>query len=329
MTDTPLNRWSILKGVQMPLAVTVLFSLLLFALALAAYAALSTKTEPLSQAAAANGIDHFAQTRIEGKAAIVVDIMTGKTLYEKNADAQLPLASLAKVALALVIAETLPLDSKVTIPHYIGAGASPEHLSKGEEWLVRDVMDFTLVTSSNSGAEFLARLADPALRDRFPEAPKGNATLVRMNNLAKELGLSQTFFLNVNGLDLSTTQSGAYGSARDMASLFAYAASSDPSLFAGTTRRGVLLTGPDGVEKTVFNTNVAQGTIPGLIMGKTGITDLAGGNLAVVFDVSISHPVVAVVLGSSENGRFDDVQKLSAGARRAVAESPINKTRSL
>jgi D-alanyl-D-alanine carboxypeptidase len=53
-------------------------------------------------------------------------------------------------------------------------------------------------------------------------------------------------------------------------------------------------------------------------MGKTGFTDLAGGNLAIVFDVGLAHPVVAVVLGSSEEGRFSDMQKLVDRARRFV-----------
>jgi D-alanyl-D-alanine carboxypeptidase len=47
-----------------------------------------------------------------------------------------------------------------------------------------------------------------------------------------------------------------------------------------------------------------------LLGSKTGLTDLAGGNLAVVFDAGFDHPVGVVVLGSSEKGRFEDVEKL-------------------
>jgi D-alanyl-D-alanine carboxypeptidase len=47
-----------------------------------------------------------------------------------------------------------------------------------------------------------------------------------------------------------------------------------------------------------------------LVGGKTGLTDLAGGNLAVIFDIAPNHPVAAVVLGSSEKSRFDDIEKL-------------------
>ncbi len=275
---------------------------------------------PQSQTAAAPApFDPFANVQLEGKAAIVIDIPTGKTLYEKNPDVPLPLASLTKAALALVVAEALPLNSIITVPYYVAGSSGDEHLSKGERWRVQDVIDFMLVTSSNTGAEFLAESAENVIRERYPQFLSGEAALSRMNALVKELGLQYTYFLNVSGLDISTTQAGSYGSARDMATLFAYAASAEPSLFSGTAQNGILLTDAYGNGRvSASNTNNAQGAIAGLIMGKTGLTDLAGGNLAVVFDVGLAHPVVAVVLGSTENARFADMQKLVAAARKAV-----------
>ena len=51
-------------------------------------------------------LQHFIKIlKARGKAGIVIDIPTGRTLYEKNADVPLPLASLTKAALALVVAE--------------------------------------------------------------------------------------------------------------------------------------------------------------------------------------------------------------------------------
>jgi D-alanyl-D-alanine carboxypeptidase len=50
--------------------------------------------------------------------------------------------------------------------------------------------------------------------------------------------------------------------------------------------------------------------IPSLIASKTGFTDLAGGNLAVIFDAGFEYPIIVVVLGSSQTGRFTDVEKL-------------------
>ena len=44
---------------------------------------------------------------------------------------------------------------------------------------------------------------------------------------------------------------------------------------------------------------------------KTGFTNLAGGNLAIIFDAGFMHPMTIVVLGSSAEGRFSDVVKLA------------------
>lgn len=271
-------------------------------------------------AAAAGAYDAFADMSLQAKAAIVIDIKTGKTLFARNPNAQLPLASLTKVPLALTVAEVLGSNDVLTIPRDTAPKGSAERLAAGEKWRVQDIIDFTLVASSNGGAEILAEAADKTLHERYPQSPEDSATLWRMNDLARSLGLSRTYFLNVHGLDLSMSLAGAYGSAHDMAALFAYAASANPSLFSGTARNDMLLTSTDGASQTsAFNTNEAQGAIPGLIMGKTGFTDLAGGNLAVVFDIGIAHPVVAVVLGSTRDERFEDMQKLVAAARSSVA----------
>ena len=62
------------------------------------------------------------------------------------------------------------------------------------------------------------------------------------------------------------------------------------------------------------NTDELVNEIPGLIAGKTGYSDLAGGNLAVIFDAGFDHPLAVVVLGSTSEGRFNDVKQLVAAA---------------
>jgi D-alanyl-D-alanine carboxypeptidase len=66
----------------------------------------------------------------------------------------------------------------------------------------------------------------------------------------------------------------------------------------------------DQIKHQASNTDILTHTIPGLIAGKTGYSDLAGGNLTIVFDAGIQHPVVVAVLGSTYEGRFDDVNAL-------------------
>ena len=260
----------------------------------------------------------YEHISLAAKSAMVIDITDDRPLFQLNPDAQWPLASLTKVPLALVVANAIPADSVVTIPFDTGWNSHVKgSLQSGQRWRLQNVIDFTLVASSNDGADILADLADPVLKQRYPFAPSPGTTVWRMNDLAASLGLSRTYFLNDNGLDLSTTQSGAYGSARDVAALFAYAASTTPQTFEATRKTQFTVTSEDGAQVTVSNTDDALPDLPDLILGKTGYTDLAGGNLAVVFRVE-NHLICIVVLGSSYDGRFDDVRKLAEATRQAL-----------
>lgn len=272
-------------------------------------------------AAAANTLPNpFTDVTLQAESAYVLDLTDGHVLYSQNPDVQLPLASITKVAMALAVSEVLSPDSIITIPYDTAPPGSAERLAKGERWKVQDVLNFTLIASSNGGADILSSAAEESIRARYPQAAKGSATLWRMNDIAHNLGLTSTYFLNDNGLDISLTQAGAYGSARDIAKMMAYAATSSFQTFAGTARDGLLLTSVGGAQTSAFNTNQALGSIPGLVMGKTGFTDLAGGNLAIVFEVGPAHPVVAVVLHSTEAGRFEDMKKLVQATVQTISE---------
>ncbi len=149
---------------------------------------------------------------------------------------------------------------------------------------ISKLINTTLMQSSNEAASALALMDSNFIN--------------LMNQKAKELNLNQTYFLNGTGLDISKNLSGGYGSAKDIAKLLIYAVANNPHLFEATT-----------INSTV-NTNPYATTTTELIASKTGFTDLAGGNLAVVFDAGLDHPIIAVVLGSSKEGRFKDIQKL-------------------
>lgn len=316
------------ENVQNPIALNwrllSFFGLLLAAGFLFSYVYLlqASEKKAAAQAAAVSAATEsaFAGINLQARSAYVADLRDQRVLFERNADAQLPLASLTKVALVIVASESLSPDSVVNIPMHTTPDGAPARLGAGESWSVKDLINFTLITSSNEGADVLAKLADESIAARYPAAPHGSAALWRMNELAKELGLVHTYFINVTGLDESSTQAGSYGSARDYAKLIAYAAENELPLFAGTTRNDMLLIDENGNTTDAVNTNEALGEIPGLIMGKTGFTDLAGGNLAVVFDIGLAHPVVAVVLGSTREGRFSDMRTLVSSSREAVMQ---------
>ncbi len=297
----------------------------LVGLGLAAFFMVFTYMDGLTPAATQTAAAASAPTAYDGlsiaaKSAIVVELNTGRVLFEKNADEQLPLASLTKVPLALAVSEVLAPEMIIEISYNTGFTEGGQRLLKGEKWQVRDVLHYALVASSNESAQILAEYAEADLGKLYASSTPGSVALWRMNDLAKSLGLSRTYFLNVSGLDVDESQSGAYGTAREVAKLFAYAATVHSEIFDGTTRGGLLLTDTAGQTTTAFNTNQALGHIPGLIMGKTGFTDLAGGNLGIVFDVGLSQPVVAIVLGSTIDGRFTDMRALVDRTLSAIAE---------
>jgi serine-type D-Ala-D-Ala carboxypeptidase (penicillin-binding protein 5/6) len=251
----------------------------------------------------------FYDVSITARSAIVYDANSGEIIYSKNADAQLPLASLTKLMLALVSIQYLPKNHIITITAESLRTEGDTGLKIGEKWDINDLIDATLIPSSNDGAQALAlAMGEGSIRQ----------AIYMMNKTARELDLKHTYFINPTGLDESSSMAGAYGSARDIARLLAYIVAEEPSLLDGTAHDGKLLTSINGVELETNNTNEVLGEIPGLIGGKTGYTDLAGGNLAVAFDAGIGRPIIIVVLGSTQEKRFDDVRTLVRSMRNSL-----------
>lgn len=253
--------------------------------------------------------DPFQNITLEAEAAYVLDVPTGRVLFGRNEESQLPLASLTKVMTALVASE-MPDD---TVIAYGG----------GQKWNLKELLDYTLMVSSNGGASAIAGAAEGALFDMKQKEAGLTGTDVfvqKMNEEANVLHLSQTFYLNPNGLDIDNTLSGAYGSAKDMALLFAHILKTNPALMEATTYNSLHFNSLDGVSHSALNTNIVAQTIPGLLASKTGYTDLAGGNLVIAFDAGPAHPIIVAVLGSSQNGRFTDVEKLVAASITKIGQ---------
>ena len=181
-----------------------------------------------------------------------------------------------------------------------------------ERWSAKDLFDFTLMVSSNDGATALASVAGGAklIREGSVGDTAESSFVDEMNSIAKNIGLKQTYFVNETGLDPTTTLSGGYGSARDTSKLLEYIILHEPHLIEATVYPTLGFTSTSNYEHVATNTNEIVGSIPGLIASKTGFTDLAGGNLVIAFDAGIDRPIIVSVLGSSKDGRFEDVEKL-------------------
>lgn len=267
-----------------------------------------------------NQTDIFEQISLQAKAAYVYDTRDGNVLYSKNGELQFPLASLTKIMTALVAAEGVSANSTLSINKRILLPEGDSGFRVGEKWSIKNMIDMTLVASSNDGARALASIGSFPDSDGDADANTQMRFVEMMNKKARELGLAQTYFLNESGLDENISASGAYGSARDIAALLSYVIHTHPDLMDATVYRSISVSSSDAVH-TVYNTNKALDKIPGIIASKTGFTDLAGGNLAIAFEAGPLRSIIIVVLGSTEEGRFDDVAVLVNAAIAAVAKS--------
>ena len=190
-------------------------------------------------------------------------------------------------------------------------------LSAGEAFDRLALSDLTLMSSSNDGAYALAYAAGGVLSTDDP----ANAFVQAMNIRASEIGLTGTYYLNPTGLDLTLSEGGAYGSARDMAFLMEYIITKAPTILSYTKDPERNIYSEAGVAHDTENTNYFVNDIPGLIGSKTGFTDLAGGNLVVAFEAGLNRPIIVVVLGSTRQDRFTDVMTLVEEAKKYISNS--------
>lgn len=261
--------------------------------------------QPQSSVAAATSTapNAFAQVSIEAKSAIVYDIATGQTLYAKNSDAQLPLASLTKLLTVYAALAELSPNTPIEIPPEATRLELPRALNAGQTFSLSDLARLTLTGSLNDGAAAIASAT--AIR-------KNTSQDIMLASAAGALELSQTYAVNGSGLDESSAISGGYGSAYDLARLSGALVRKAPLVAHATTESSARAVSQGGTSIVVKNTDPLVGTIPRLLLSKTGFTDLAGGNLALVFDAGIDHPIAIIVLGSSKDARFTDGTSLVA-----------------
>ncbi len=231
-------------------------------------------------------------------AAFVVSLNNDRVLYEKHPDKQLPLASITKLMTAKVAEDQseggITSVRKMPDPTYGDA-----KLAEGDQWQTENLIAYTLVTSSNDGAHSLSTGTNS--RVSFVDS---------MNKLASVIGLTNTKFYNETGLDNELQDvPGSRGSAKDISMLLSYLVKTDLSLYEKTKYNTAYVQSPAGLT-AAKNTNEVASQIVGLLVSKTGYTDLAGGNLAIVADMGLNEPTAFVVLHSSKESRFDDVLNL-------------------
>ncbi|OHA88985.1 MAG: hypothetical protein A3C70_00545 [Candidatus Zambryskibacteria bacterium RIFCSPHIGHO2_02_FULL_43_14] len=261
----------------------------------------------------------FPTVIIRAKAVYIYDIRTKTVLFAKNENTRLPLASLAKVMSALVAEDLSPLYSTITVSEEALQAEGDSGFYKDEKWSLKDILDFSLITSSNDGMRAVALSLGALSKAEISPKEIINDFVGEINRKAGVLGLKNTYFWNETGLDESDVKGGAYGTARDISLLLEYILTHHPALLAATKEATTRFQSLDNRLHMATNTNDLIAEIPGLLISKTGFTDIAGGNLTIVFDPELGRPIIISILGSTEEGRFEDVRILIAAVMEYIS----------
>jgi len=204
----------------------------------------------------------------KAKSAILVDLDSGKTLYQLDAHGRHAPASLTKIVTALVALDHLRLEQTVTVPVSINQlpwDSTRMGLRAGERLTVRELLYGLFLNSGNDAAITLSEAAMPRV-----------TFIALMNARAAGLGMTDTHFVNPIGLD----DPGHYTSAADLArasgelirwfpEVAAMSATPSLTLPATATHHAYAL----------YNLNELVRKYPGATGLKTGWTGHAGGCL--------------------------------------------------
>ena len=194
---------------------------------------------------------------VSAEKALLLDGITGRVLYEKNADTQSLIASTTKIMTALIVCEQCNVLDRMRIPREaVGIEGSSMYLQEGEVLTIQELLYGLMLSSGNDAAVALAIYCGGTV--------EGFAEL--MNDKARTLGLRNTHFENPNGLDAP----GHFSTARDLAKLASYAM--ENPIFCKTVSAKTVTVG----NRSLRNHNKLLWQVEGAEGVKTGFTKAAG-----------------------------------------------------
>lgn len=242
---------------------------------------------------------------LKAKSAILIDQNTGEILYKLNENERRPMASMTKVMSLLLIMEQidnggLKYEDEVVISDVASAmGGSQIFLQPGDKYTVRELLKAVAMASANDAVTALAEKISGS-KEAFIE---------KMNTRASELGLKNTHFVNVHGLD----DDNHYTSAYDMA-IMAKELLKHEDIINFTSVYEEYLKRPDGSQIWLVNTNKLVRFYDGVDGLKTGYTSNAGYCLTSTAKKN-NLRLIGVVMGedSIENRSQDTVKLLNYG----------------
>lgn len=215
-----------------------------------------------------------------------------KTLFSKNSDTSLPIASLTKLMSAIVVLDH-PISYNFTDTMTLSKNADrrdavQNDVKAGDTLTIEEYFQIMLIESSNKAA---SAFAERVGEQRFVDL---------MNQKAKDIGLQNTSFVEPTGLS-----DGNVSTARDLARLAEYILKNYPKI-VDTSRIEQIALPNFG---TISNTNQLLGEVPQIIGGKTGFTtDAKGCLLLEINNPQANDYLIYVILGSDD--RFSEMKNI-------------------
>ena len=200
------------------------------------------------------------------KSAVLLEPTTNTIIYDLNKDERLAPASMTKLMTLLLIMEAIDsnkisLDDKVLISKNAASmGGSQVFLEENSEIEVNQLLKGIAIASGNDAAVAMAEYI-AGTTDEFVKM---------MNNKVKELGLKNTNFVNVHGLDAENHYSSAYDMSQIAIELLKH-----EKILEYTSLYEDYLIKPDGTKTWLVNTNKLVRFYEGIDGLKTGYTSTA------------------------------------------------------
>ncbi len=241
---------------------------------------------------------------VEASSAILMDARTGQVLFEKDADAALPPASLTKIVTLLVVMDAVKdgrvsLDDEVRTSQRASAtGGSQVWLAEGETHSLRDMLKAIAIASANDASVAVAEFI----------AGTEAAFAGLMTERAQELGMTESVFYNSDGLPPGEGEEPTLSSARDMAIAARTLIQNHPEVLDWTST--VMETFRQEPLFILYNTNRLVSSYDGLDGLKTGHTNAAGWCLVATANRGDVR-LISVVMGTeSQNARDEQTRRL-------------------
>lgn len=217
---------------------------------------------------------------------ILMDMDSERILISKDMHERRLIASITKIMTAILAIESNRLDEVVTVDDSIlKAYGSGIYIEIGEEITLRDLIYGLMMRSGNDAALMISTFLSGS-EEEFVK---------KMNDKAKELGMTNTTFSNSSGLD--NESSGNYSTCYDMALLTSYAMKNEEYRKIVGTKKYTVKTN----KKTYiwYNKNKLL-SLDYVTGGKTGFTEKARRTLVTTASLDNMN-LVAVTLNDSDD----------------------------